>query len=370
MTKQESGTHSPLSGRAQTTKKEEGRGENSGYSQETGVHIVSRQIGREHHKPYNKESLLNRLNKSARADAILKLEGDGLLSTIVDGIDGGELTEKVIIGLCQVLAEQNNLFPGMQDMKQLRANTENILHSVFSCDECAADSLVGGTPHAGEPVVISSNGEKLPISLRPFIQLKIADFTRRIKGLPKNTKVDSKDKNAVRAILDDLRRKTLYTLSNSHWIGTTLIGRVRICINDTTQEEVRIMELDSVFTRGLLNDYITLPFDLLQRLRGRQKKITMRLMWYLVEQRSYHLPTYPHHQVDKQTLFSGIAIIKKYDTHPALLNSDFAEAIKKMNEIRLISNYEERSGKTSSSTICIFTFSEDFLETHIENHNR
>lgn len=330
------------------------------FAKEAASHLVSRQMGREHHKSVSKGNLLQRLNQRARENAIIHMEGDGLLSTLVDGIDGGELTEKVIIGLCQVLAEQNRLTPGITDLKVLRANSESLVTRFFPPEETVCDTPVGGIPRKDEKVQISPDGHRVPVSLKPFVVLRMTDFTRRVKGQAEGSKVDSKDRETVRNILSDLRKKTIYTRSGGNWIGATLVGRERLYYDSRTKEEIRVIELDSVFTRGLLNDFITLPFDLLQRLRGRQKKITMRLMWYLVEQRSYHQPTYPMHQVVKVELMGEIAIIEKYKRHPGILEYDLAESVATMKRIRLLSAYEEVEGKSQGSIICRFTFSDDF----------
>lgn len=330
------------------------------FARGTATHLVSRQMGREHHKTITKGGLLERLSPKARQDAIIHLEGDGLLSTLVDGIDGGELAEKVIIGLCQVLAEQNHLTPGMKDLKLLRENSTSLLTSLFPEGGQVEERPVGGNPQPTESTLTTPEGNKIPTSLRPFVLVRMTDFTRRVKGQPEKSKVDSKDREAVRGILNDLRRKTLYTQSGPNWIGATLVGRERISYDPKTKEEIRLIELDSVFTRGLLNDFITLPFDLLQRLKGRQKKITMRMLWYLVEQRSYHQPSYPLHMIDKAELLDQIAIIEKYKRHPALREEELCEAVATMKRIRLISAYEEKPGKGSGAMVCHFTFSDDF----------
>lgn len=330
--------------------------------QQMGSSLVARQLAREHHHSIAKGNLFDVIGEEAKKNAIVCQEQDNLLSSIVDGIDGGETAEKVIIALCQVLAEQSDWHSKQKSLKTMENNGNKLLKKFFGQPEIRKNVVAGALRKGGEKIHIEQKGQDYPSSTCPIVAIKITDFTRRVMGLTDNGKVRPDYRKAVRNILDQLRAKELYTLTNGAWLSVTLIGKKRGIIDPTTKEEIMILELDSVFTKDLLKDFITLPTDILERLRGRQKKITFRLFWFLCEQRSYHKNSYPLEHVKKADLLSEIAIIDSYKANPKRREDDFKEAVEVMRKIRLIADYSESQNK-ANEVVSHFTFSPDFERT-------
>jgi hypothetical protein len=313
--------------------------------------IYPREIARQQHiTAPTTGSLFDILNPEAKKHAIQLRSKGNLLSSLVEGIDGGELSTKVIIALIQVLNEQSDL----KQPESIKKNSELIANSF--------GYTLRQTPTAGAlSKYEQSDKEKRPIALCPFIIIKITDFVRRVLSLPPSTKVTGKDKNRVRDTLDELRvKEVFYKCANNHHRSITLIRGMNKDIDAKTKEEIRIIELDGIFIKNLQHDFVTLPSDILQRLKGRQSTMTMRLFWFLVEQFSYHKHTYPNEKKNKSDLFSEIAIIERYKEHPSEREKDFKKSIEKMKEIRLIKSYEEKPSELGEHT-CIFTFDDDFV---------
>lgn len=275
------------------------------------------------------------------------------------GIDGGETAEKVIIAICQVLAEQSNWHSKQKSIKTMEDNGNKLIKMFFGEPELTKDIVAGSLRKGMETIHDDRKNKDYPISICPVIVIQLTDFTRRVMGLTGNAKVRPDDRKAVRSALTQLRAKELYTPTNGDWIATTLIGKARKIISTTTKEEIMVMELDSVFTKDLLKDFITLPTDILERLRGRQKKITMRLFWFLCEQRSYHKNSYPLEHVKKADLLSEIAIIDSYKKNLKRREEDFKEAVEMMRKINLITDYSESQNK-AYEVVSHFTFSPEF----------
>lgn len=313
--------------------------------------MFSREIARQQHQALPSHgNLFSCLNVRAKAHAIELNENGNLLSTFVEGIDGGELSTKVLIALIQVLNEQTNL-KSPEEVQQTSAKIAGILgYQLHSTRNVGAVTKY-------EP----QDKEGYPLSICPYVVIKISDFTRRVLSIPESKKVDSKDRNNVRDVLDDLRIKELfYKCANGHHRSVTLIRAMNKDIDPKTREEYRILELDGVFIKNIQHDFLILPSDILTRLKGRQSKLTMRLFWFLVEQRSYKKPTYPEERKFKSELFNEVAIIDRYRDHPSDRDKDFKKAIEKMKEIRLISDYSECGDKDTGETTCVFTFRDDF----------
>lgn len=330
--------------------------------QQMGSSLVARQLAREHHHSIAQGNLFDIIGDEAKGSAIVSQKNDSLLSSIVAGIDGGETAEKVIIALCQVLAEQSDWHSKQKSLKAMEDNGNALLQKVFGEPQLSKVIVAGSLRKGMETIHDDRNGKDYPKSICPVVAIKITDFTRRVMGLTGKAKVRPVDRKAVRSVIIQLKTKQLYTLTNGGWIWVTLIGKARGFIDPTTKEEIMVLELDSVFTKDLLKDFITLPTDILERLRGRQKKITMRLFWLLCEQRSYHKKSYPLEHVKKADLLSEIAIIDSYKNKPKRMEEDFKEAVEMMKKIRLIADYSESQNK-AYEVVSHFTFSPDFERT-------
>lgn len=328
-----------------------------------GYHLVSREMARAQHHSIAQGSLFALLSEKAKKDAIVCQKRGDLLTSLAEGMDGSDYTYKVLIGLCQLLAEQSGLRPKQKDYKKMDENSLALAKLYFGESELTHKPVAGIIAKGDEVRPYGENGEEYPSSLCRFVVVKISDFTRRVKGLGANTKPDTDTKNRVKDVLDELRKKKIYTRSNGRWIWATLIRGERGEIDPNTKEEIRIIELDGIFTKNILHDFIALPDDILERLKGRQGSLTMRLFWYLVEQRSYKKKTYPLERTKKAELLSEIAILERYKRRLTDKENDFKKAVEVMKRIRLIASYKEESSKDGMGINCLFTFSDGF-ETH------
>lgn len=314
-------------------------------------HMFSREIARQQHIALpSSGNLFSCLNERAKGHYIELKEKGNLLSTLVEGIDGGELSTKVLIALIQVLNEQMNL----KDSEEVK-NTSSKIAGILGYQLHSTRNVGAVTNY--EP----QDKEGYPLSICPYVVIKISDFTRRVLSIPDTQKVRGTDKGRVRDTLDDLRiKEVFYKCANGHHRSVTLIRATTKDIDLKTKEEYRIIELDGVFIKNIQRDFVILPSDILTRLKGRQSTLTMRLFWFLVEQRSYKKPTYPVERKFKSELYDEVAIIDRYKDHPSDKDNDFKKAIEKMKEIRLISDYSECRDKNSGETTCVFTFRDDF----------
>jgi hypothetical protein len=314
--------------------------------------VYPREIARQQHiTAPTTGNLFNILNDKAKKSAIQLKEKGKLLSSLVEGIDGGELSTKVIIALIQVLNEQNDL----KQPESIQKNSKLIAESF--------GYTLKKSPTAGALTKFEERDDKgRPLSLCPFIVIQISDFTRRVFSKPQSYKLSGAERNRVRDTLDELKSKEVFYLcADNHHRSISLIRGVNKDIDAKTKEEIRIIELDGIFLKNIQHDFVTLPSDILQRLKGRQGTMTMRLFWFLVEQYSYHKNSYPLESKNKADLFSEIAIIERYKRHPTEREKDFKKAIEKMKEIRLIKSYKEKS-TNKGEQLCIFTFDDDFTK--------
>lgn len=321
--------------------------------------VVSRELVRQHtrvRKPG--QDLFSILNDEARERAIQVQEnGGGLLSQIVDGIDGGELTSKVILGLAHTLYEQSEMSGTLDSM--MGATYQILPYLEMSLPRMKS---------SGRSKALDGSVVKSPC---PCVCIRISDFTRLVLGT--NEKPSNKDKDRVRDTLESISNKMVYlAIGDGHFIGKTLIGKRTKLIDTKKGSEVWLLELDSVFTCNILNDFAVLRKDTLMKLKGRQMKITMRLLYYLIEKRSYD-PENLNHRVSKIDLFNRIAIISKYEKNPKERDRDFKEALQKMVDVHLIdpikldgdkyakdSGYHEEIGADGCTPISCFRFNKNY----------
>lgn len=322
--------------------------------------VVSRELVRQQTRVRKQgQDLFSILNEKAREDAIQVHEnGGGVLSQIVDGIDGGETVSKVILGLAHTLYEQSEMSGTLGSM--MGATDKILPYLEMSLPKIKKSS---GRSKALDGSLVSS-----PC---PCVCIRMADFTRLVLGT--NEKPSNKDKDRVREALESISKKMVYlAIGDGRYIGRTLIGKRTKLIDTKKGSEVWLLELDSVFTCNILNDFAVLRKDTLMKLKGRQMKITMRLLYYLIEKRSYD-PDNLNHRVSKIDLFNRIAIISKYEKNPKERDRDFKEALQKMVDVHLIdpikldgtnyakdSGYHEEIGSDGYTPISCFRFNKNY----------
>lgn len=320
-------------------------------------HFYAKEMARQQHRALPTQgNLFDFLNPEAKKHAVQLNAKGKLLSSLVEGIDGGGFSTKVIIALMQVLSEQNNLF----DEKEIQKNSQ-LITEVLQKDGITT-AVLRTTRTAGAVTKYDKVDEKgYPLAFCPYVVIRISDFTRRVIGNPTSKTIRKEDRDRVRDTLDELSSKELfYTAANGHFRSIKLIGKHYRDIDPKTKDEIRILELDGIFLKNIEHDFLKLPSDILQRFRGNQSKLTMRLFWYLAEQRSLNKRTYPKEKKTKSELFSEIAIIERYKDHPKEKQKDYEKALEVMKKIRLITDDYKEEQASNGELICIFTFREDF----------
>lgn len=318
---------------------------------------TSRELSRQQTRqaPISRD-LFDALPKVERAHALSLDKTKGFLSSIVDGIEGGELGSKVIIALAQTLSEQSKYTSKGTELLGLESDIQTKFPD-FNIEE--------------KPIVKMQNGGRLnsdgtrETSPTPYIWFELSQITRKALGLSLKEKPRKKDKDEVARIIRDLSSKVVYLACDdgSH-VGTSICSIDYVHVN-SKGSIIYILRLGAVFTKQVMRDNIVLRNDTLFKLRGKQSTMTMRLFWFLAEQNSYHKATWPIDKIKKYELFERIAILRSYKKNVNRKEKDFAESINKMKSIGLLENsadaYKEVKNE-DGDIISIFKFNKSYLD--------
>lgn len=338
----------PAEGQDFLTSVTSGVGEDPIKKQPSKTITLSREIARQQTRLVApSRSLFDVLSPEARNKAIQVQKEGNLYTEFVDGIDGTDLTSKIIIALAQELNKQSETqyLEGIgKKIKQWGDKAEDVVNeNGISLRDWARSinpdekGVAPGKTEDGQPIY----------SISPYILIKLNEFTRLVKGMKKGEKVSTSDRNEVADALERMDSKRVYfevegllgkgkRKRKSGHFGTSLLhiewdyiidGARRICI-----------KLNPIFTRKILNDFITVPADILERLRGRQPKITMRLFFYLIEKQSYLKQNESLYYIEPYAdeLFDRIAVEKQYERKPSLKLEKLKAAVAKMEDIGLL----------------------------------
>lgn len=290
---------------------------------------TSRELARQHTRPKPTQgNLFDILKPKAKADAIALSRADRLLSQITDGINGGTLVSKVIIGLAQTLYTQSEMY----------GNTDRLIGISEKISELSATPI-----KQGEAGTRRGDLRKEVISPAPYVFLKMADFTKLVMG---NNNIGGRDVLRVKDIIQELDRKFVFIDR-----GDGKYIKLRICTIEATETDTKtgaeamLLNLRPIFTRAIATDFVTIRKDTLRVLAGNQKDITMRLFWYLTEMHSYKtLPTYPIVRISKAELYNRIAVLKQYERRKKDREDHYKEAIERMKTLHMITDYKEEKG--------------------------
>ena len=318
---------------------------------------TSRELSRQQtRKAPISRNLFDALPPVERKHALSLNKTKGFLSSIVDGIEGGELGSKVIIALAQILSEQSKITPKGTQLLGIGNNIQVIFPDFNPKDKPIMQLQNGGR--------IGSDGDKEK-SPTPYIYFELAQLTRKALGLSAKEKPRKKDKDEVAKIIRDLASKVVYLACDdgSH-VGTSICSIDYVRVNKQGSV-VYILRLGAVFTKNVMQDSIVLRNDTLLKLRGKQSTMTMRLFWFLAEQNSYHKKTWPIDKIKKYELFERIAILKSYKKNSSRRDKDFQEAINKMKLIGLLENSEDAYKETKNEEgdiISNFRFNKSYFD--------
>lgn len=318
---------------------------------------TSRELSRQQTRkvPISRD-LFEALPQSERQHALSLDKTKGFLSSLVDGIDAGELGSKVIIAIAQILSEQSKYTNQGTELLGISDEIKEIFPE-FDTEKYPIKIM----PNGGEK---TTNGQKTR-SKTPYVWFELSQLTRRALGLSSTEKPRKADKDSVAKVIRELSNKVIYlAVGDGTHIGTSLCSIDYVAVNKRGSI-VYILRLSSVFTREVMHDNIILRNDTLTKLRGKQSTMTMRLFWFLAEQNSYHKSTWPIDKIKKYDLFERIAIINSYVRHPDRKEPDFRKSILKMKEVGLLENsneaYKEETNE-SGEIISIFKFNKSYLD--------
>ena len=317
--------------------------------------IYPRELARQQHKsPTKMRELLTFLSQKERESAVA-WDGniDNFISTIIDGINLGDLGTKVIIALVQLLNEQNNIM----EPEQVYNNSEAIVEGYEISKE-----HFGIVPSVGKIQSEDMVANNCPQCFRPAVTFDFVDFCRIVYGRGDKDPVATRERNNVLDALDKLHTtRVWFEYADGEWRDAKLIVDYRSIINTKTRKRRIGCLLDPVFVHGIYKDFVTLPPDILQRLNAKTRSnMAIRLFWFLVTQESYKKPTYPVERKSKESLMETIAVLPSYKENRGRRNKDFASAIEAMKELRLITAYREEVEK--DEIISVFSFDPAFRE--------
>lgn len=301
-------------------------------------------------KPVIKQGNLFDLIKDKHLMIAKKLYENKQLTTIEKyGIDCSPMAQKLIIALCKFLYLQSSKNGKFDNSKLI-----GVRDYVYSYMEKNEPTIFKGfkKQRKDKSYKTTSNGVKLDFPTS-YIQVTLTELTKETKG---KKRISGKD---TQIVLDALME--LDNLRFCYQFGTKLTWSKAISVElgEFKSNEPLLIRLYPVF--GVLSkDYVEYPMDILERISKLTKKIDMQLFNYLMITSSYDLPTGDIFQKDKRDLLDIIAIAKRYKDHPKDLASDYDNAVQRIKEIGLISDYNETPHKEGVGTVCTFTFNKNF----------
>lgn len=322
----------------------------------SGCFLANRDIAKLQNKPKLKKGELYRLlPEQLRKQAIELSEGDNLLSTITEGLNSGELGSKVIIALCQELYRQSEI---LRDTDQ----EEGVIPLEGLNSIIPKDKQIGIGVKEEKPFIC------------PMICIELADFTRLVLGREgENYHPSTKDRDSVMSVLNKLDSGKAFAKLGDSYKGIKFLSIEGLEVgekdskgNNGSTTKIWIA-LRDIFVNAIASQFVRIRKDTLKQLRGRQKEITLRLFWTLVEYKSYS-NTRASLDISKLELLSRVAIINSYDRNPKRREQDFKEAIQRMKEIKLL----EKDGYTetenaNNDTISHFKFNPKYETEAPEN---
>lgn len=277
---------------------------------------------------------VNKLRAKLSPEELKTNKEANLIPTI--GLHEGVLASKVMIGLSQTLAEQSEIYGTEEDMLGISKELEK----------------------RGKPILQQTyNGV---VTQFPYILIREYEFTQLVKG---KKKIGGSDVLEVRNMVERLSNVYLLAEYGDRYSGDKLFTIENPEWFKNGKDNSYMIALRTVFVNAIKKNFVTMRKDTLQILSGNTSDLTMRMFLLLIEQHSYKgTPIYPIYMVNKETLLNRIAIRSSYKKNKTRLKKDFDNAIEKMKELKIITNYKEEKGKDGWSIHSIFTLNKNYTK--------
>lgn len=276
-----------------------------------------------------------------------------IITDIIETLPSTRKAGKVIIALAQTFHEQSDSFKkeGKDYSKRIETKSGKEKIVDFGSMRGVSETIKRYFPKL--------TGVKSPFGgTYPYILLDIAEFTKLVNGTRGEAcSASGADKMEVKDTLQQLAEKEVWsTMGNLRGATKLLSIEYKLKSEEGQKKEYWLLALRPIFYEAIEKDYIQLRADTLKRLKGKQKDITMKLFWMLQEHRSYGIKF----EKSKRELLAEIATIERYKKNKSILKADFEEAINKMKELELITEYTERDG-ANGELISVFKFNTSYI---------
>ena len=291
-----------------------------------------------------------------QAENLIKLQAEGkLLDGTIKGLAGGAPYFKAfVLGLAIILDKQSRII-----LKEKNNNPGGGI----DYSNTGILPILGGYKDLLkiEGTRITNSRGTIEDRQSPYIIVRYRELADILGGEGKVT--GGKDIKFIREYIRKLsEKKTIipYTDENGvrQYVCIPLFTLKREYADEYGNEDICLLELSYQFSRTI-RGYSGLRPDTLNRMggAGKQKDITMSLFTRLV----YSRGTGGNFVKDKNSLLQEIGGGKQYVGRPGKLKSDFAEAIRKVTDAKLITEYREMRGK-SGKVNCIFVYNPRYFD--------
>ena len=266
------------------------------------------------------EDLLNRSLEEKERENIIKLQERGkLLGATTAGLSGGGARfKKFKLMICKTLADQSR----GNARRQLTGIPEEEIKEIESSFSVPA------------PVFWGKGGKRKEMPY-PVILLKYDDAIKTMEGR-ESSSIGGKDRQEFREYFNEIKEKHYLRDVGGYYAGVKLFPLTYPLYSKLSGEEIGCIAILSPDFTLSLQTFAKADANILVKLRGKQKDITMNLLEFLL----YNQCSEKICRVPKRDVIRSIRS-KEYKKNPQRLEEDYKEAVKKMIEAGVISKYEE-----------------------------
>lgn len=291
-----------------------------------------------------------------QAENLMKLQAEGkLLDGTIKGLAGGAPYFKAfVLGLAIILDKQSRIIINEKNNNPgggIDYSNTGILPILGGYKDLLK---IEGTRITNSRGIIEDRQS-------PYIIVRYRELADILGGEGKVT--GGKDIKFIREYIKKLsEKKTIIPYTDEYgvrqYVCIPLFTLKREYADKYGNEDICLLELSYQFSRTI-RGYSGLRPDTLNRMggAGKQKDITMSLFTRLV----YSRGTGENFVKDKNSLLQEIGGGKQYVGRPGKLKNDFAEAIRKVTDAKLITEYREMRGK-SGKVNCTFVYNSRYFD--------
>jgi len=279
-----------------------------------------------------------------------------LLAGSLEGLSGGSAYLKSFtIALAQTLNEQSKYYQTEEDYSGV---PENLIPDMFGegVEVASKEKEITQVVKRGQKIEILKETRKYPLILVSY-----EDLASKMRGRGKQK--GGKDSEYIREYIDKLSGKQYLfdggrdpKSGGKYFYGLPFLQR-EIFIYRGSKEVGCLLRLTPQFSKTL-RGYTSLRSDTIQLLGGgNQKEITMALLDLLLYVRGAG-GGYTWKK-NKEELLSAVGGGKTYSGRPGKRETDFQNAVKKIKDTELITDYKEETSP-SGDKISVFKFNPDY----------